>query len=314
MLGADYKIDQGKFRFAVVYRGDNSTQLRAPLTQPGLNIKEGDYLFEVDGQRLSEGESLYRHFIGKANKPCQLRVGSSGDWEQSRVVTVTPVADEYPLRNYGWVMANRRKVDELSKGKLAYIYLPDTSQNGYEIFNREFYAQLDKQGVIIDERFNGGGVVADYVIDMVKRFPLYKVRLRESEDVPIPMGTIEGPRVMLINEMCFSGGDSLPFLFRAAKLGTLVGKRTGGGAVGASDKSLLDGGRLTVPDWGHYDHTTGAWTAENTGVPPDIEVEILPMDWRAGRDPQLERAVQIALEELQKNSRVSKPPRFPVYR
>jgi tricorn protease len=316
LLGADYRIDQGKFRFAHIYRGDNSTQkqLRSPLGQPGLNIKEGDYLLEVDGQKLKESDELYSYFIGKADKQCQLRISPTADGEQSRVVTVTPVADEYPLRNYDWVTANRRKVDQLSNGKLAYIYLPDTTENGYEIFNREFYAQLDKQGVIIDERFNGGGVAADYIIDVLRRSPLYKVTLRESEDVTMPMGMIEGPRVMIINELCSSGGDSLPFMFRAARLGTLVGKRTTGAGVGGSGKELLDGGRMTVPDWGHYDHTKGVWTAENLGVPPDIDVDFLPADWRAGRDPQLERAVQVALEELQKNPRTNKRPKFPVYR
>jgi len=316
LLGADYKVDQGKFRFARIYRGDNSTQkqLRSPLGQPGLNIEEGDYLLEVDGQKLKEGDNLYRYFIGKADKPCQLRISSSVDWEKSRVVTVTPMADEYPLRHYDWVTANRRKVDRLSGGKLAYIYLPDTTENGYEIFNREFYAQLDKQGVIIDERFNSGGVAADYIIDVLRRSPLYKVILRESEDVSMPMGMIEGPRVMIINEVSGSGGDSLPFMFRAARLGTIVGERTLGAGVGGSGKTLLDGGRMTVPDWGHYDHTKGVWTAENLGVPPDIEVDILPADWRAGRDPQLERAVQVALEELQKNPRSNKRPKFPVYK
>jgi tricorn protease len=316
LLGADYKIDQGKFRFAHIYRGDNSVQkqLRSPLGQPGLNIKEGDYLLEVDGQKLKEGDNLYRHFIGKADKPCQLRISSTADWEQSRVVTVTPVADEYTLRNYDWVTANRRKVDQFSGGKLAYIYLPDTKQNGYEIFNREFYAQLDKQGVIIDERFNGGGVTPDYVIDILRRFPLYKMISRESEDVSIPMGVIEGPRVMIINEFCSSGGDGMPFMFRAARLGTIVGKRTVGAKVGGGSQDLLDGGKIIVPDWGHYDHTKGVWGVENFGVPPDIEVDILPVDWRAGRDPQLERAIQIALEEMKKLTTRNKRPKFPVYK
>jgi tricorn protease len=316
LLGADYKIDQGKFRFARIYRGDNSTQkqLRSPLGQPGSNIKEGDYLLEVDGQRLKEGDDLYRYFIGKADKPCQLRVSSTAGGEQSRVVTVTPVADEYALRNYDWVEANRRKVAQLSGGKLAYIYLPDTGQNGYEIFNREFYAQLDKQGVIIDERFNGGGVTPDYVIDVLKRSTLYRMMPRDSGDAPIPIGVIEGPRVLIINELCGSGGDSMPFMFRAAGLGTIVGKRTLGAKVGASSKDLLDGGKMNVPDWGHYDHTGGVWGVENFGVPPDIEVDILPADWRAGRDPQLERAVRVASEEMKKTTPVNKRPKFPVYK
>jgi tricorn protease len=140
------------------------------------------------------------------------------------------------------------------------------------------------------------------------------VKLRESEDVSIPMGSIEGPRVMIINELCSSGGDGLPFMFRAARLGTIVGKRTAGATVGGGGKTLLDGGRMNVPDWGSYDHTRGVWTAENQGVPPDIEVDILPADWRAGRDPQLERAVKIALDEAQKKQPANKNPKFPVYK
>jgi tricorn protease len=317
LLGADYQIEQGKFRFARIYRGDNSTQkqLRAPLGQPGLHIKEGDYLLEVDGQELKVGDNLYRYFIGKADKSCQLTVSSTADWEQSRVVTVTPMANEYPLRHHDWVTANRRKVDQLSGGKLAYIFLPDTGDNGYEIFNREFFAQLDKQGVIVDERFNPGGVAADYIIDILRRSPLYRMMPRESEDVSIPVGVIEGPRVMIINEFASSGGDSLPFMFRAARLGTLVGKRTGGGTIGGGTRNLLDGGKVTISDWASYDHTKGVMTAENLGVPPDIEVDISPADWRAGRDPQLERAVRVALEELQKNPPPrNKRPKFPVYR
>jgi C-terminal processing protease CtpA/Prc len=316
LLGADFEIDQGKFRIAHIYRGNNATQkqLRSPLGQPGLNIKEREYLLEVDGQELKEGDNLYQCFIGKADKPCRVKISLTADGKQSRIVTVTPVADEYLLRNYDWVKTNRRRVEQLSGGKLAYIYLPDTTENGYEIFNREFYAQLDKQGVIIDERFNGGGIAADYIIDVLRKSLLYKVRLRESEDVTMPMGLIDGPRVMIINELCSSGGDSLPFMFRAAKLGTLVGKRTAGATVGGSGKELLDGGRIIVPDWGSYDHLRGAWTAENLGVPPDIEVDLSPADWRAGRDPQLESAVKIALEELQKIPRSSKDPKFPVYK
>lgn len=316
LLGADYKIDQGKYQFAHIYRGDNAIQkqLRSPLGQPGLNIKEGDYLLEVDGQEPKQGESLYSYFIGKVNKPCQLRVSSTADWKQSRVVTVTPVTNEYPLRHYDWVISNRRKVDQLSGGKLAYIYLPDTTENGYKIFNQEFYAQLDKQGVIIDERFNGGGVTADYIIDILRRTPLYRMMPRESEDVPIPVGSIDGPQVMIINEFSSSGGDSLPFMFRAAKLGTLVGKRTGGATIGGGSHELLDGGKIIISDWASYDHTKGVLTGENRGISPDIEIDISPADWRAGRDPQLERAVHVALEQLKKNPRINKRPKFLIFK
>ena len=315
LLGADFKIEDGRIRIAHVYRGDAlNPRLRAPLAGPGLNIKDGDYLFELDGLKLEPGESFYRQFLGKVNKPCQLRVGSSPDLDASRVVTVTPVANEHLLRLHDWVTANRRKVEQLSNGRLAYIYLPDTGSNGYEIFNRDFFSQLDKQGVIVDERFNGGGVAADYVIDVLRRSAMSKRAPRDAADVSLPMGSMDGPRVMIINEYASSGGDSLPFMFRAAGLGPLVGKRTGGAAVGGGGRSLLDGGSITVPDWGNYDHRTGIWTPENVGVAPDIDVGVTALDWRAGRDPQLERAVQIALQDLQKRPPAKGRPKYPVYR
>jgi tricorn protease len=205
----------------------------------------------------------------------------------------------------------------MSGGRLAYIYLPDTGTAGYEAFNRDFYAQLDKQGVIIDERFNSGGAPADYFIEALRRAPLSYYAFREGDPFPFPMGVLPGPRVMIINEYAGSGGDTLPWMFRQAGLGPLVGKRTWGGGIGGylDLPELIDGGEVSVPNRGFFNPVRGAWDIENRGVAPDVEVELLPEDWRQGRDPQLEKAVTLALEALRRRP-AAKPrmPYYPVYR
>ena len=230
----------------------------------------------------------------------QLKVGPKADGSGARVVNVVPISSEQQLRQHDWVEGNRLRVEELSGGKLGYIYLPDTADAGYNAFNREFYAQLDKAGLIVDGRFNEGGRAADYIIDTLRRVPMQRAALRDAEDVRIPTGIIEGPKVLLTNEMAGSGGDSLPWMWQKMKLGPVVGTRTGGAGVGAATHQLIDGGSIRVPDWGWYDPSNGAWLMENRGVAPDYELEIMPVDWRAGRDPQLEKAVQLAVEALKK--------------
>jgi tricorn protease len=226
-----------------------------------------------------------------------------------------PLASEYAIRQYDWIERNRRRVEELSGGRLAYIYLPDTFNSGYEIFSREFYAQLDKEGLILDERFNQGGVAADYIIELLRRAPLQSARLRDGADVRMPVGMLTGPKVMLINEMSGSGGDTLPWMWRQAGLGLIVGKRTAGLGVGASSQDLIDGGRVSVPDWGWYNPVKGIWDIENRGVAPDVEIEATLAEWRAGRDPQLEKAVEIALKQMStKQYPPPKRPAYPVYK
>jgi tricorn protease len=210
------------------------------------------------------------------------------------------------LRNLAWVADNRRKVSEMSKGRIAYVYLPDTSVGGYTRFNRSFFAQVDKDGVVIDERFNGGGKAADYIVAHLSRRVLNYWSTREGADYPTPAGAITGPKAMIINEQAGSGGDWLPWAFRRAKLGPLVGKRTWGGLVGIGGyPSLIDGGSVTAPHFAFW-NPEGEWEVENRGVAPDVEVELDPQAVRAGRDPQLEKAVQLVMEELKK-----KPPTRP---
>jgi tricorn protease len=316
LLGCDYAIENGRYRFAKIYDGENwNPQLRAPLTQPGVNVQEGEYLLAVGGRNLTASDNVYAFFENKSGKQVLIRVGPNADGSQSREVTVVPVASEVSLRNLAWVESNRRKVEKMSNGKLAYVWLPDTAGGGYTFFNRYYFSQLDREGAVIDERFNSGGQAADYVIDYLRK-PLNSYwALRDGEDYRQPFGTMPGPKVMIVNEYAGSGGDYLPYMFRRSQIGPLIGKRTWGGLVGiGGTPQLMDGGAVTAPNFAFYT-PEGKWEIENHGVAPDIEVEMDPAAWRAGRDPQLEKAVEVLLDELKKHPRPPQPkrPPFPNY-
>ncbi len=304
MLGADLAVQNGRYRITRIYDGESwNPELRAPLSGPGLDVKVGEYLLAVDGVELRAPDNIYRLLDGTANRQTVLTVGASPEMAGSRRVTVVPVANENGLRNRAWVEGNRRLVDSLSRGRLAYVYIPNTGQPGYTYFNRYYFAQQHKQGAIIDERFNGGGSAADYIIDILQRdFDGY-FNNREGERTPFtsPAAGIWGPKVMIINEMAGSGGDLMPYMFKRRKIGPLVGKRTWGGLVGTWDTPLLlDGGTMIAPRGGFFDRA-GKWAVENEGVAPDIDVENTPKEVIAGHDPQLERAVQEALRLLEAN-------------
>jgi tricorn protease len=315
LLGADYNVENGRYQFARVFDGESwNPELRAPLTQPGVNVTAGEYLLAVNGRDLRPPESVYAPFESTAGKSVVIRVGPNPDGTSARDVTVVPVDDEYGLRNLAWIESNRRKVDELSGGKLAYVYLPDTGGGGYRNFNRYFFAQVGKQGVVLDERFNGGGLLADYIIDALRRPVMSYVATREGEEMASPAAAIYGPKVMIVNESAGSGGDAMPWYFRREGIGKLVGTRTWGGLVGIWNyPSLIDGGYVTAPRGALYG-LKGDWEVENVGISPDVEVELDPKLVRAGHDPQLERAVQVALEELAKSPLpVHKRPPYPNY-
>ena len=302
LLGADYKVENGRYRFARIYNGENwNPDLRAPLTQPGVDVKVGDYLLEVNGQDVRPPAEVYSFFEETAGKQIKIKVGPNPDGKDAREVTVVPVDNEFALRNRAWEEGNRRKVDELSGGKLAYVHVPDTAVGGYTNFNRFYFAQVDKQGAVIDERYNHGGDIADYIIDMLKR-PLRNCAIsREGEKFCSPLAQIYGPKTMIINEMSGSGGDALPWMFKQDAVGPLVGTRTWGGLVGIYNyPSLLDGGFVTAPRVAIYG-LHGQWEVENHGIAPDIEVENDPASVAAGHDPQLEKAVQVTTEALKKN-------------
>jgi tricorn protease len=216
------------------------------------------------------------------------------------------VGNEGGLRNLAWIEDNRRKVDQLSGGKLAYVWLPDTAGGGFTNFNRYYFAQLDKEGAVIDERFNSGGSAADYIVDFLRKPIMNYWAVREGMEPTTPFGVINGPKVMITNEYAGSGGDLMPWLFRQNKIGPLIGKRTWGGLVGIGGyPNLVDGGSVTAPHFAFYT-AEGKWAVENEGVTPDIEVDLDPKAWRQGHDVQLEKAVEVALDMWKKN-----PPKRP---
>jgi tricorn protease len=313
LLGADYEIADGRYRFAKVYGGLNwSPELRSPLTAPGVEVKAGEYLLAVRGVDVKPPTEVYSLFENTAGKSIEITVGPRADGKGSRTVKVEPLASEAALRNRDWVEGNLRKVHKATGGRVAYVYVPNTAALGHAYFKRYFFPQADKQAIIIDERFNGGGQVADYYIDHLRRPFTAMWATRHGEDLKTPGAAIHGPKVMLIDETAGSGGDLLPWMFRKYQLGTLVGKRTWGGLVGILGfPVLMDGGGVTAPDLAIW--TEEGFVVENEGVPPDVEVEQTPAEVIAGKDPQLEKAIEIVLRELKKNPPVKlKRPAFPV--
>jgi len=313
LLGADFTRANGRYRFASIYGGLNwNPALRAPLTEPGVSVNVGDYLLAVRGIDLRATTNLYSLFENTAGKQIEITVGPNADGTGSRTVQVVPVANEGALRNRAWVEGNLRKVDSISGGRVAYVYVPNTGQPGYEYFKRYFYPQAQKDGIVVDERFNGGGQVADYYIDILRRPFVSYWAMRYGDDLRTPTASIQGPKALIVDEMAGSGGDLLPWMWRKSNLGPIVGKRTWGGLVGVLGfPTLMDGGSITAPNLAIWT-TDGGWVVENEGVPPDVDVEQTPADVIAGRDPQLERAVELVLAELKKNppAKAVRPP-FP---
>ena len=309
LLGADYSIENGRYRIAKILGGQNWTPgLASPLTLPGVYVKQGEYLLAVNGRDLHSTDNLYEFFDGTAGRQTVLHVGPNPDGKDARDVTVIPVADEDGLRNLDWVESNRRKVDELSGGKIAYVYMPNTAGAGYSSFNRYFYSQLNKQALILDERWNEGGFIADYIVDVLKRFPLSGAIERDGKPIHDPVGAIFGPKVMLINQNSGSGGDAMPWYFHKTGIGKLIGTRTWGGLVGIGGyPRLLDGGYVMAPRFAIYG-IHGEWEVENRGIPPDITVDLLPKDVAAGHDRQLEMGVETVMEELKGYT----PPAFTI--
>lgn len=302
LLGADFNIDQGRYRIDRIYDGGLwNPDIKAPLAAPGLKVHEGDYLLAVNGQPLTAKTNLYAAFENLADTQVTLTVGSQPDLDDGHQITVKTVSAEHRLRHAAWIEHNRQLVDKLSDGKLGYVYLPDTHWGGYSNFNRYFFSQVDKQGVIIDERFNHGGLLADYIIDILKREPMTLNVTRWGKQALTPPEAIFGPKVMLINQFSGSGGDALPWYFKRDQIGPLVGKRTWGGLVGIGGfPELMDGGTVTAPNTA-VEGIDGRFPVENHGVAPDVEVWQDPAQMRAGHDPQLEKAVSIALDKLKKN-------------
>lgn len=316
LLGADYETADEYYRISRLYDGESwNPDLEAPLRAPGLGVEEGDYILAVNGLDVKAPENLYSFFEATAGRQTVLRVNNKPSMEGSRLVTVIPVENESGLRRMAWVEGNRKKVDELSGGKLAYVYVPNTSQPGYTYFNRYYFSQQDKKGAVIDERNNGGGSAADYMVDIMSRelHGYFNSKVEGNKPFTTPMAGIWGPKVMIINERAGSGGDLLPYLFRKMEIGPLVGTKTWGGLVGTWDTPrFVDGGRMVAPRGGFFD-VNGEWAVEGEGVAPDIEVMNKPADVIAGRDPQLEKAVEEALRLLEtREVKLEEEPSAPV--
>ena len=302
LLGADFEIADGRYRFKKVYGGLNwRAALRAPLRAPGISVADGEYLLAVDGKPLTTDRNVYSAFENMVEKPVEISVGPRADGQGARTLQVVPIASERELRYIDWVEGNIRKVDAATGGRVAYVHVPDTSVAGHASFKRYFFPQTHKEALILDDRNNGGGFVADYYIDTLRKQPVIRWATRYGKDLRTPRATIDGPKVMIINEGAGSGGDLLPWMFRKFQLGPIVGTRTWGGLVGNLEiHTLMDGGTITAPNIAGWTSEDG-WVIENEGVPPDIEVEDSPQAMLAGRDPQLEKAIELALEALKKS-------------
>ena len=302
LLGADISLQNGVYRIDKIYTGESwNPTVQGPLAIPGIDVSEGDYILEVNGNELKQDVNFFSYFEGTVGRQVKLLVNDKPNKNGARLITTIPVSNEAALRRWDWVEGNRKKVDELSDGKLAYVWVPNTGFGGYTYFNRYYFAQQDKMGAVIDERNNGGGSAADYIVDVLSREIQGFFNSKAGDRYPFtsPGAGLWGPKVMIINERAGSGGDLLPFLFRQRGVGPLVGTQTWGGLVGTWDTPrFIDGGRMVAPRGGFY-NLDGEWDVEGIGIAPDIEVMQTPKDVIKGRDPQLERAVEEALKLLE---------------
>ncbi len=311
LLGADLVAESGRWKIQRIYTTESwNPELSSPLDRPGIKIQEGYYLVGVNGKELTAASDPYQMLDGTLDVQTTLHINKTPDFAGSWQEVVKPIGSEDNLRQRAWVEDNRRMVDKLSDGKLAYVWVPNTGGGGFVSFNRYFFAQQDKKGVVIDERFNGGGLLDDYMVDLMNR----KLRAAITNEVPngapfrLPAGIL-GPKVLLINELAGSGGDFFPWVFRQQKTGPLIGMRTWGGLVKSSvHYALIDGGALTAPDNAVFDPINKKWIGENEGIAPDIEVRQDAAALGKGIDPQLERAVKEALQLLVQQGEVEVVP------
>lgn len=314
LLGADLMIEKNHWKIKRIYTSESwNPELSGPLDQPGMKIEEGYYIVGINGKELKATDNPYEFLDGTFGHQTILHINKEAKFEGSWKETVEPIRSENGLRQRAWVEDNRRMVDKLSNGRLAYVWVPNTSSPGTISFNRYFFAQQDKEGAIIDERFNRGGYLDDYMVDLMTR----SLRAALTNEVPngkplILPGGILGPKVLLINELAGSGGDFFPWIFRQQKVGPIIGKTTWGGLVKSSTHyRLVDGGALTAPDNAVYDPINKVWVTENKGAYPDIDVRQDAISLSNGIDPQLERAVKETLLLIEKQEKIDlRPPPF----
>ncbi|MCH5308353.1 MAG: PD40 domain-containing protein [Prevotella sp.] len=314
LLGAEVSRDKsGYYRIDKILEGAPYSQtLRSPLTEPGIGVQEGDYITAIDGISTQTVQNIYELLVGKADVLTELTINNKAA-AGGRQVVIKPIDNEYPLYHYAWVQNNIRKVEEATNGRVGYIYVPDMGVEGLNEFARYYYPQLDKEALIIDDRANGGGNVSPMIIERLLRKP-YRMTMRRTSTrtSPIPEGTQIGPKVLLINKYSASDGDLFPWSFKANKLGKVIGTRTWGGIVGISGSlPYMDGTDVRVPFFTNYSYETGEWIVENHGVDPDILIDNDPIKEYAGEDQQLNKAIEVALEELKTRQA---PPKVPAPR
>ena len=320
LLGADYEIAGNRYRFKRIYRATKynspSGSVQAPLDAPGVSVREGEYLLAADGQEIDASKSVYAYFDGKTNQAVKLTIGPNPNQTGARTLTVFPIPNEANLRVANWADDNRRRVEEASAGKLGYIYAGDYGARTMDVI-RGLTGYGDRPGLIIDQRYNGGGITPDYLIEWLRRRPIYYYTFREGDDIATPVNPGPPAKVLIVNQENFSAAETFAFMYKLAKVGPIVGLRTGGGGIGpyAYTPRFVDGGMIQLPNRAAYNPDGGSWGIENVGVIPDYEVEITPKDALAGRDPQLEKAIQVGLEEIKKNVPVHPiKPKYPVHK
>jgi tricorn protease len=312
-LGADLILDRtaGRWRIARILEGQPWVEARtSPLAVPGVAVAPGDYLMAVDGQELKGTDEPYRLLAGTAGRTARLTVNARPVLQGAHDISVQPLADDRELRYFNWVEANRRAVEKASGGRLGYLHLPDMGQAGLTEFIRQFYPQLHKDGLIVDVRDNGGGFVSQVILERLRRRVMAMDNWRDQRPATYPEAAVSGPMVALANQFSASDGDIFPAFFQAYGLGPVIGQRTWGGVVGIRDElysTMVDGGYAWVAEFGIYD-LKRRWIVENEGVTPDIEVDNLPRDVMAGRDPQLERAVAELMKRVEAERPVRPPP------
>ena len=322
LLGADYEIDQNRYRFKRIYRttpfSSPSGFAPAPLDLPGNRVKDGEYLLAVEDQNVDPSKSVYSYFEGKGGQRVKIKVGPNPDGSAARTLTVFAISPqaEGQIKRANWSEQNRQLVEKSSGGKLGYVYVENYGPAILD-FIRGLAGYRERAGLIIDQRFNGGGITPDYLIEWLRRKPIYGYTFREGDDIAVPVNPGPAVKVLVINENNFSAAETFAFMYKLAKVGPIVGLRTGGGGIGpyVFTPNLIDGGNVQLPNRAAYNPDGTSWGVENAGVLPDFEVEITPKDWMMGRDPQLEKAVQVAMEELKKvQPVVPRKPKYPVHR
>lgn len=314
MLGVDFDVNGGFYRFKKIYAGENwNEQTRAPLTEPGVKVKEGSYLLAVNGEPVRPPTNVYSFFQNLADQIITLKINDKPSAEGAWDISVKTIGNEAGVRYLDWMANNRRIVSDATGGRVGYMHVPDTTIPGIIQFDKQLNAQLDKGGLIVDERYNAGGSIPDFYTEKLRRHLLSLLAGREGKDQPWPPVAIHGPKVMIINELAGSGGDAFPWFFRREKIGPIVGKRTWGGLVGiARGIPLRDGGGVTAPEFAFWSpDNNGEWIVENHGVDPDYEVDQRPDLVVSGHDPQLEKAIEIVKEEMKNNPALPPRPKYP---